>query len=76
MFPARRIGLRTSCGPLTREPKRSRTVEVRLERGWNALLFRSNHVTWQWQCSVDVTPVSEDALDDLRYSIVPKVPGP
>jgi hypothetical protein len=38
--------------------------------------FRSNHVAWQWQCSVDVAPVSEDSLDDLRYSTVPKVPGP
>ncbi|MCY2996429.1 MAG: GDSL-type esterase/lipase family protein [Planctomycetota bacterium] len=63
-------------GLLTGEPKRSKTLEVRLERGWNALAFRSNHVTWQWQCSVDVTKVGEDSLDDLRYSIVPKVPGP
>ncbi len=69
-------GREVYSGLLTGEPKRSKTVEVRLERGWNALAFRSNHVTWQWQCSVDVTPVGEDSLDDLRYSIVPKVPGP
>jgi hypothetical protein len=69
-------GREVYSGLLTGEPKRGKTVEVRLERGWNALAFRSNHVTWQWQCSVDVTPVGEDSLDDLRYSIVPKVPGP
>ena len=69
-------GREVYSGLLTGEPKHSKTVETRLERGWNALAFRSNHVTWQWQCSVDITPVSEDSLDDLRYSIVPKVPGP
>lgn len=61
-------------GLLTAEPKRSKTVEVRLERGWNALAFRSNHITWQ--CALDLKPAGEDSLDDLRYSIVPKAPGP
>ena len=69
-------GREVYSGLLTAEPKRSKTVEVRLERGWNALAFRSNHVTWQWQCALDLKPAGEDSLDDLRYSIVPKAPGP
>jgi hypothetical protein len=69
-------GREVYSGLLTAEPKRSKTVEVRLERGWNVLAFRSNHITWQWQCALDLKPAGEDSLGDLRYSIVPKAPGP
>jgi hypothetical protein len=68
-------GREVYSGLLTAEPKHSKTVEVCLTRGWNTLAFRSNHVTWQWQCAVDLKPVGADSLDDLRYSIVPKNAG-
>jgi hypothetical protein len=59
-------------GDITAEPRKRKDVDARLREGWNVLVFKANHCTWQWQCSVDLAPVGEDKLDDLRYSIVPQ----
>lgn len=58
-------------GLLTGEPGKHKTVEARLKQGWNVLVFKSNHRTWQWQTMVDVVGVGEDKLDDLRYATSP-----
>ena len=55
-------------GHITGEPKKRKTVGARLLEGWNTLVFKANHRTWQCQVSVAVEPVGDDTLDDLRYS--------
>jgi hypothetical protein len=67
-------GQEVYAGHITEEPGKRKQVAARLRQGWNTLVFKANHCTWQWQCSVDLTPVSEDTLDDLRYSTVSR-PG-
>jgi hypothetical protein len=59
-------------GQLTDEPRKQKLVDARLREGWNALVIKANHCTWQWQFSTDVQPVGDESLDDLRYSIVPQ----
>ena len=59
---------------LTDEPKKAATFDSKLTRGWNLLLIRSNHQTWQWQFSVAVTAPAGDDLSDLRISCQPKPP--
>jgi lysophospholipase L1-like esterase len=59
-------------GHLTAELRKRKTVDANLRQGWNVLVFKANHCTWQWQCTVDLAPLGEDSLDDLRYSIVPQ----
>ncbi len=44
---------------------------VTLKAGWNLISFKSNFWQWQWQFAVDLEPLPGDALDDLRFSIVP-----
>jgi len=56
-------------GLITAAPKKRVTVQAQLDEGWNTLVFKANHRTWQWQVSVDIQPVGEDVLDDLSYSI-------
>ncbi|MBI5835357.1 MAG: dicarboxylate/amino acid:cation symporter [Armatimonadetes bacterium] len=58
-------------GLLTGEPQRHKTVPVTLRAGDNTLVFALNHVSWQFQCKVDLLPVSDDKLDDLRYTAAP-----
>ncbi len=51
-------------GHITMEPGKRKEVAARLRQGWNVLVFKANHCTWQWQCAVDLAPVGEDVLDD------------
>jgi hypothetical protein len=59
-------------GQLTAEPKKRKEVDARLRQGWNVLACKANHCTWQWQYAVDLLPVENDSLDELRYSTVPQ----
>jgi lysophospholipase L1-like esterase len=59
-------------GQLTDEPRKQKQVDLRLRQGWNALVIKANHCTWQWQFAADLLPAGDDSLDDLRYSIVPQ----
>jgi hypothetical protein len=60
------------AGHITAEPGKQKRVATRLRQGWNLLVFKANHCNWQWQCAVDLAPVGEETLDDLRYSTVPQ----
>ena len=60
------------AGLITSEPRKQKQIDARLRQGWNTLVFKTNHCTWQWQCSVDVVPVGENSLDDLRYRTSPQ----
>jgi lysophospholipase L1-like esterase len=52
-------------------PDRGKIVEAKLRKGWNALVFKSNHLQWQWHFSIDLVETAADDLGDLRVSIVP-----
>ena len=44
-------------------------VPVKLLAGWNTLVLKSAHVTWQWQVAAGLRPAPGDALDALRYAL-------
>ena len=46
-------------------------IAVSLNKGWNALVFKSNQRTWQWQFEIELTPTEGQTLDDLRFSASP-----
>lgn len=52
---------------------RKGTAELKLKKGWNALVFKCNHLEWQWQFDIDLSPAAGESLDDLRFSIAPPV---
>jgi len=56
---------------LTSAPKRQAVARANLRVGWNTLVFKSNHLNWEWQQSIDLSPVDDDSLDDLRFSAYP-----
>lgn len=60
------------AGHITSEPRKKKEIDARVRQGWNTLVFKANHCAWQWQCSVDLTPVGKDTLDDLRYRTSPQ----
>jgi len=47
------------------------TAELKLQKGWNSLIFKSNHLTWQWQFDIKLVEAPGDDLSDLRFSTVP-----
>lgn len=51
---------------------RGKIVETTLRKGWNALVFKSNHLSWQWHFSIDLLETTADDLSDLRFSVVPQ----
>lgn len=57
---------------LTRNTHDRQYRPISLKKGWNHLLLRSDHTTWQWQHICTIKPVGADTLEDIRYSIVPK----
>lgn len=61
---------------LTGEPGKKKTVPAQLHAGWNTLVFSLNHTAWQMQCTVHLTGIDGDSLDDLRYSITPQTVVP
>ena len=40
---------------ITQEPKHQTSREVELRLGWNVLVFKSCHRTWQWQQAIGLT---------------------
>ena len=60
-------GQRLYSDLITREPKREASREVELRPGWNALVFKSCHRTWQWQQSVALTELDGSQPRGLEY---------
>ena len=54
---------------LTAEPKKTATFTTSLHKGWNRLLVKCDHMSWQWQFSCSFSGNNGDKLDDLRYSV-------
>ena len=51
--------------------ERKGAANLKLTKGWNALVFKSNHLSWQWQFDIDLVPAAGESLEDLRFSITP-----
>lgn len=68
-------GTQRYLGALTSEPGRKATLDGTLNKGWNLLLVKSNHLQWQWQFSFKLTGVGADDLADLRYAATTKPPA-
>jgi len=62
-------GKRLYGGQITKESGRKTTVSAILQKGWNRLVFKANHRTWQWQVCVHVVSVDSEPLTDLQYSV-------
>ncbi|MCK6487818.1 MAG: GDSL-type esterase/lipase family protein [Planctomycetes bacterium] len=60
------------AGVITAEPKKRAERAATLRAGWNALVFKTNHVNWQWQFSLDLEGGQAGELDDLEVSTVPR----
>ncbi|HEY3328656.1 MAG TPA: GDSL-type esterase/lipase family protein [Capsulimonadaceae bacterium] len=61
-------GERKYAAVITSEPQKQATIAANLHQGWNFLLAKSNHFTWQWQVSIDIVGVTGDDLTDVRYA--------
>ena len=57
---------------LLRRSRKRQQRNITLKKGWNHLLLRSDHSTWQWQHTCALKGVDGDSLEDIRYSIVPR----
>ena len=51
---------------------KGKVVDAQLKKGWNALVFKSNHLRWQWQFSIEPVENPQDDWSDLRFSSVPQ----
>lgn len=60
-------GQRLYADVLTAEPKKQTTREVELKPGWNLLIFKSCHRTWQWQQSINLTERDGSVPQGLEY---------
>ncbi|MEI8197169.1 MAG: GDSL-type esterase/lipase family protein [Phycisphaerae bacterium] len=58
---------------ITRAPGKQATITVELQPGWNVLVLKSNHRTWQWQVAADLLSAKGEDLPDLRYESHPPV---
>ncbi len=54
-------------GLINAAPGLRAVASVDLRQGWNVLVLKSNHRTWQWQCAATLLPQQGDDLADLRY---------
>ena len=63
-----------SCyaGTITSEPAKTATASAAFCAGWNRLLIKCDHVTWQWQFTCSLIGRDADDLADLRYSAFPR----
>jgi lysophospholipase L1-like esterase len=52
---------------ITKEPKRQTAGEVELGAGWNVLVFKSCHRTWQWQQAINLTELDGSEASGLEY---------
>ena len=58
-------------GDHIKKAKEKDPATVTLKKGWNALVFKSNHVQTQWQFAINILG---DNLETLKFSAVPKNP--
>ena len=65
-------GEKLYAGSITNEPGRKAVRKAVLKPGWNSLVFRANHCTWQWQFSCDMLCDKPDDAASLRISTVPR----
>ena len=56
--------------------ERKGTTDLNLKTGWNALVFRSDHLEWQWQFNIDLAAKPGGTLEDLRFATTPPKPTP
>jgi lysophospholipase L1-like esterase len=52
---------------INKEPKRQASREVDLRAGWNVLVFKSCHRTWQWQQTINLTELDSSLPQGLEY---------
>jgi len=52
---------------IDKEPKRQTSREVDLRAGWNVLVFKSCHRTWQWQQALNFTELDGSMPQGLEY---------
>ena len=52
---------------INKEPKRQASREVDLRAGWNVLVFKSCHRTWQWQQAINLTELDGSLPRGLEY---------
>ena len=60
-------GERVYANLINQEPKRQASREVELRAGWNVLVFRSCHRTWQWQQAINLTELDGSQAQGLEY---------
>ena len=56
------------AGAITSEPGKKAERDIILKKGWNSLVFKSNHLQWQWQFSIDLTASNPADLEALTFS--------
>lgn len=64
-------GQRLYSDLITKEPKRQTFREVDLHPGWNTLVFKSCHLAWQWQQSLNLTEPDGSEPKGLDYRCSP-----
>lgn len=64
-------GQRLYSDLITQEPKRQSSLEVELHTGWNVLVFKSCHRTWQWQQALTLTELDGTMPQGLEYRAEP-----
>lgn len=63
-------GREVYAGLITAKPGRRDAANVELKEGWNTLIVKSSHVTWQWQNSVGfAAAVGGIPVNALKYSV-------
>jgi lysophospholipase L1-like esterase len=60
-------GQRLYSNLITQEPKRQTSCEVELRPGWNVLVLKSCHRTWQWQQTLNLTELDGSEAEGLEY---------
>ena len=60
-------GQRLYSDLIHKEPKRQASREVELRAGWNVLVFKSCHRTWQWQQTLNLTEPDGSLPQGLEY---------
>ena len=66
-------GKRLYSDLISKEPKRQASQEVELQAGWNVLVFKSCHRTWQWQQSLQLVEPDGSQPEGLEFRAVPPV---
>jgi hypothetical protein len=60
-------GQRLYSDLLHKEPQRQTSCEVDLRAGWNVLVFKSCHRTWQWQQAIHLAEPDGSMPQGLEY---------